>query len=415
MQQFVASTAGQRNLLDLNQQQLQTWLLENNQPAYRAQQIKHWLHHQGVAEITAMHNLSKVLRQALQQDFYIKLPQIAQTKVASDGCLKWLLRLDEANVVEMVYIPEVKNHGQQIRSRATLCISSQAGCALDCSFCATGKQGFSRNLSLGEIIGQLWLARQQLQLHFNNLPAISNVVFMGMGEPLLNYEAVVAAANLMIDDNAYGLSRQRVTISTSGVLPAMQKLRDDTPVALALSLHAPNDELRNHLVPINRKYPLAQLMALCKDYFSGAAFTAKDQSHDQHNNLTACKDDQYQKKQPSAGSSKRQVMMEYVMLDGVNDSLQHAKQLINLLQGVRCKVNLIPFNPFPGTEYKASTDQALRAFQLRLIKAGINTRVRRTRADDVAAACGQLAGDITDRTGRRDKWQRNTTDSRVTA
>ena len=371
----------QANLFDYNQAQLAAWLTEHGEPAYRSTQIIHWLHHEGVTDINSMNNLSKRLRNTMLAHFNTELPQITRTQVANDGCIKWLIRLHDGNSVEVVYIPEIKVIRDLERARATLCISSQAGCTLDCKFCATGKQGFNRNLSAGEIISQLWIARAQLRANFPQSPSVSNVVFMGMGEPLLNYQPVVSAAQLMLDDMAYGLSRQRVTISTSGIIPAMLKLKQDVDVALAVSLHAPNDELRNQIMPINKKYSLPQLMDVCRNYFNT-------------------------KPNASASSRKRKVMMEYVMLDGVNDQPQHAKQLIKLLSNVPCKINLIPFNPFPGTDYQASPPEIVSQFQQRLINAGFNARIRRTRAQNVDAACGQLAGQIQDRTGRHQKWQR---------
>jgi 23S rRNA (adenine2503-C2)-methyltransferase len=279
--------------------------------------------------------------------------------VAADGTRKWLVAVDGANAVEAVFIPEAE--------RGTLCVSSQAGCVLDCAFCSTGKQGFNRNLTTGEIIGQLWFANRQLRTEADPRP-ISNVVMMGMGEPLLNLDAVIPALRLMLDDNAYGLSRRRVTVSTSGVVPGMDRLREECPVALAVSLHASNDALRDRLVPVNRKYPIAELIQACNRYLDKAP--------------------------------RDFVTMEYVMLDGVNDSDQNARELVALAKRVRCKFNLIPFNPFPRTEFRRSPPERIARFAEILRRAGLTVTTRKTRGDDIAAACGQLAGDVADRTRR---------------
>lgn len=322
-----------------------------------------------------MTNLSQDLRLRLQQFACVRLPEIKLARCSSDGTRKWLINLCDGNVIETVFIPE--------RGRGTLCVSSQVGCALNCSFCATGKEGFGRNLSMGEIIGQLYLAVQQLR---ETDYKVTNVVMMGMGEPLLNYEPVVSAMELMLDDNAYGLSKYRVTLSTSGVVPLMKKLQQDSPVALAVSLHAANNQLRNQLVPLNKKYPLEVLIPLCRDYFPA--------------------------------DSRRSVTFEYVMLAGVNDSQQDAQQLITLLAGISCKVNLIPFNAFPGTQYQRSSDDVVEQFRQCLCAAGINAWTRKTRGDEVDAACGQLAGQIKDKTGRHQRWLRTgklVVDSAVTS
>ncbi|HZD20451.1 MAG TPA: 23S rRNA (adenine(2503)-C(2))-methyltransferase RlmN, partial [Burkholderiales bacterium] len=273
-----------------------------------------------------------------------------------DGTRKWLLKVDDANAVEAVFIPQT--------NRGTLCVSSQAGCVLDCAFCSTGKQGFNRNLSTAEIIGQLWLAKRLLE---GERP-VSNVVMMGMGEPLLNLDHVIPALRLMLDDNAYGLSRRRVTVSTSGVIPGMDRLRDECPVALAVSLHAPNDALRDRIVPVNRKYPLRELVKACNRYLEKAP--------------------------------RDFITFEYVMLEGVNDSDQHARELLGIAERVRCKFNLIPFNPFPGSEFTRSSAERIRRFAELLQRAGLTVTTRKTRGDDIAAACGQLAGDVADRTRR---------------
>ncbi|HYI87027.1 MAG TPA: 23S rRNA (adenine(2503)-C(2))-methyltransferase RlmN, partial [Burkholderiales bacterium] len=287
-------------------------------------------------------------------------PQIVGDTRAADGTRKWLLKVDGANAVEAVFIPET--------SRGTLCVSSQAGCVLDCAFCSTGKQGFNRNLATAEIIGQLWLANRLLKVDRQGERPVTNVVMMGMGEPLLNLDNVIPALRLMLDDNAYGLSRRRVTVSTAGVVPGIDRLRDECPVALAVSLHAPNDELRDRLVPVNRKYPLSELVKACNRYLDKAP--------------------------------RDFITFEYVMLDGVNDSDAHARELVALARRVRSKFNLIPFNPFPRSEFKRSSPERIRGFADILARAGLTATTRKTRGDDIAAACGQLAGDVADRTRR---------------
>ena len=355
------------NLLDFNYQQMRQFFIDLGEKPFRAQQLMQWIHQAGLYDFAQMTNLGKVLRERLTQIAEISLPEIITCQQSSDGTHKWLLKLACGNSIEMVYIPEAK--------RGTLCVSSQVGCALNCSFCSTGKQGFNRNLSTAEIIGQVWLAVRELsQQDGAHDKRVTNVVMMGMGEPLLNFEPVVAAMDIMMDDFAYGLSKRRVTLSTSGVIPEMERLRERSPVALAVSLHAPTDELRNILVPINKKYPLAQLMELCARYF---------------------------KNEP-----KRVVTFEYVMLKGVNDQPEHAEALIKLLKNVPSKVNLIPFNPFPLTEYQRSSKAAIDAFRDQLIAKGINTITRKTRGDDIDAACGQLAGEVQDRTSRSRRWQK---------
>jgi 23S rRNA (adenine2503-C2)-methyltransferase len=344
------------NLLDLSRSKLEQYVLDCGEPKFRARQLGQWIHQRGVIDFDAMTDISKDFRQRLKATATIEVPRIIQEQLATDGTCKWLLRLDDGNAIETVYIPD--------KTRGTLCISSQVGCALNCSFCATGKEGFNRNLSVAEIIGQLWVAVQRFK--------VTNVVMMGMGEPLLNYDPVVAALDWMLSDHGYGLSKYRVTVSTSGVLPQMARLKKDLPVSLAVSLHAATNDLRDQLVPLNKKYPLEKLIAACRDYF------------------------------PKEG--KQSIMFEYVMLAGVNDSLQHAKALTRLLNGFSCKINLIPFNPFAGTFYQTSTDEVIEAFHGHLVNSGFNTRVRRTRGEDVAAACGQLAGDFDDRTGRHKRW-----------
>jgi 23S rRNA (adenine2503-C2)-methyltransferase len=309
-----------------------------------------------------MTNISKAMRASLQDTAEIRLPEIAADQLSDDGSRKWLFRLEDANCIETVFIPEAE--------RGTLCISSQVGCMLNCSFCSTAQQGFNRNLTTGEIIGQLWLAARALGQTPQGERVVSNVVLMGMGEPLLNYENVVRAIRIMLDDFAYGLSKRRVTLSTAGVVPAIQRLREDCDVSLAVSLHAADDMLRNELVPLNRKYPIQTLLQACKDY---------------------------------VGEGRRRVTFEYVLLDGVNDSDADARRLIRCLEGVPAKVNLIPFNPFPRTRYRRSSDARIDRFFGILNAAGIVTITRRTRGHDIDAACGQLAGRFQDRTRRRDR------------
>jgi len=332
---------------------------------FRAQQLIQWIHQSGINDFSKMSNLSKALCEKLTQIAEIRLPEIVSTEKSSDGTHKWLIKLECGNCIETVFIPEEK--------RGTLCVSSQVGCALNCSFCSTGKQGFNRNLSVAEIISQVWLSVRALS-NKNGIhdKRITNVVMMGMGEPLLNFDNVVMAMDIMMDDLAYGLSKRRVTLSTSGIIPEMERLRQISPVSLAVSLHAPNDILRNELVPVNKKYPLSQLMDVCRNYF--------------------------------ANEPKRVVTFEYVMLKGVNDSPEHARQLIKLLHDVPAKVNLIPFNPFPLTQYERSSKTAIDAFRNQLVAKGINTITRKTRGDDIDAACGQLAGEVKDRTSRSKRW-----------
>ncbi len=362
------------NLLDLDGERLATFISSLNEKPFRAQQLMRWVHQRGVSDIHAMSDLAKSFREQLDGTVEIKSLPVISDQTASDGTRKWLLDVGDGNAVEMVYIPEDE--------RGTLCISTQAGCAVNCQFCSTGKQGFARNLTVGEIIGQLWYAEHHLRndpsavkridtydktkLAHGEGRVISNVVMMGMGEPLLNYEPVIGAMSLMLDDNAYGLSRRRVTLSTSGVVPFIDKLAKDLPVALAVSLHAPNNKLRDILVPINRKYPLEELMAACQRYLPYAP--------------------------------RDFLTFEYCMLDGVNDSDQLARELVKLLAPIRCKLNLIPFNPFPESGLKQSPRARIEQFAKILLDAKIVTTVRKTRGDDIAAACGQLAGDVQDRT-----------------
>jgi 23S rRNA (adenine2503-C2)-methyltransferase len=356
------------NLLGLDPSALAAFFAARGDKPFRARQVSRWIHQRFVDDVTAMTDLAKATRESLARDATVAGPTVIGDTVASDGTRKWLLDAGSGNAVESVYIPE--------DDRGTLCISSQAGCALDCAFCSTGKQGFNRNLTTAEIVGQLWHANRALLrdgvatawMDQGRAP-ITNVVLMGMGEPLANFDNVVAALRLMLDDNAYGLSRRRVTLSTSGLVPMIDRLREACPVALAVSLHAPNDALRDRLVPINRKHPLRDLMAACLRYLPAAP--------------------------------RDFVTFEYVMLDGVNDSASHAAELAALVRDVPCKMNLIPFNPFPGTEFRVSPRGRILDFQKRLADAGLVVTVRKTRGDDIAAACGQLAGEIKDRTKRR--------------
>jgi 23S rRNA (adenine2503-C2)-methyltransferase len=353
------------NLLNLNRAAMEAFFAELGEKAFRTKQVMQWLHQYDVDDFDAMTNLSKGLRAKLHEVAEIRAPEILLDQASADGTHKWVLQLDSGNSVETVFIPE--------KGRGTLCVSSQVGCALECSFCSTAQQGFNRNLTVAEIIGQIWVANRALGRDPKGDRIISNVVLMGMGEPLLNFDNVVDAIDLMMDDYAYGLSKRRVTVSTSGVVPALDRLREVSDVALALSLHAPTDELRNELVPLNKKYPIKEVLAACKRYL--------------------------------AGDTRRRVTIEYVMLDGVNDSLAHARALVKTLQGVPSKVNLIPFNPFPNTRYRCSSEATIARFREALQKAGMVTITRRTRGDDIDAACGQLVGKVMDRTKRTQRSQ----------
>ena len=346
------------NLFGLPREKLANFFIDLNEKKFRTKQIMQWIYHQGVNNFDDMHNLSKDLRNKLQTVATIDLPKVFSLSESSDGVIKWVISLGEKSHIETVYIPE--------RDRGTLCISSQVGCALACTFCSTGTQGFNRNLQSHEIIAQVIIA----QNHLNTLnQRISNVVFMGMGEPLLNEGPVYDTCNLLLDDWAFGLSRRKVTVSSSGIVPAIYRMSETTPVSLAISLHAPNDNIRDILVPINKKYPIKDLMQACHNYLN-------------------------------AGSQQRHILFEYVMLDGVNDLPEHAKSLAKLLNGMPTKVNLIPFNPFPKTQYKTSKKDTIKHFQDILFKSGIRTTTRRTRGGDVDAACGQLVGRVMDKTRR---------------
>ena len=389
-------------LLELDRDGLERFFEALGEKPFRASQVMQWVHQYGVSDFDAMTNLSKALRARLAESATLHMPQLAQEQRAADGTRKWLVRLADGNGVETVFIPET--------DRGTLCVSSQVGCVLNCRFCATGHQGFNRNLTAGEIVAQLWLASTALgrgpesgrrvlrpssltdarpcargspaapgsptRIAAGALPSgtgrsrpITNVVFMGMGEPLLNYDNVVTAIRVMLDDFAYGLSRRRVTLSTAGLVPMIDRLREECPVSLAVSLHATNDALRDKLVPLNRKYPIAALLAACRRYVA-------NQPH-------------------------RRITFEYVMLDGVNDSARHAQELVALLADVPAKVNLIPFNPFPQGRYARSPQDRLARFREILMRAGLTTVTRRTRGDDIDAACGQLVGEVEDRTRRQ--------------
>ncbi|HEY0294589.1 MAG TPA: 23S rRNA (adenine(2503)-C(2))-methyltransferase RlmN [Bordetella sp.] len=363
---------------------------------FRARQLQRWVHQRGVDSFDAMSDLARDFRAQLSERCRVQALPVSTEQVSSDGTRKWLFDVGQGNAIETVFIPE--------DDRGTLCVSSQAGCAVNCRFCSTGHQGFSRNLTTAEIVGQLWWARRVLVADAGSarLPAgdaksggaksegeqqdprvISNVVMMGMGEPLLNYDQLVPALRLMLDDNAYGLSRRRVTVSTSGVVPMMDRLAQDCPVALAVSLHAPNDALRDELVPLNRKHPLKSLLEACENYL---AYAPRDF-----------------------------ITFEYCMLDGINDTDQHAKELIQLARQIRCKLNLIPFNPFPASGLKRSPQARVRVFAQRLMDAGIITTVRKTRGDDIAAACGQLAGEVQDRTRLAERKSRTIPITQVSA
>ena len=355
------------NLLEFDLQGLTAFCERLGEKRFRATQLFRWIHQKGASDFTQMSDLAKSLREKLAGAACVNPLPVATEQTSSDGTVKWLFDVGGGDAVETVFIPE--------EDRGTLCISSQAGCAVGCRFCSTGHQGFSRNLSTGEIVAQLWFAEHQLRRRLNKPPGervITNVVMMGMGEPLQNYSALLPALRVMLDDHAYGLSRRRVTVSTSGVVPMIDRLRVDCPVALAVSLHAPNDALRNDLVPLNRKYPLHELLAACNRYLD-----------------TAPRDF---------------ITFEYCMLDGVNDSVTQARELVALVKGkVSCKFNLIPFNPFPASGLTRSPNQRVLAFAHVLQDAGLVTTVRKTRGDDIDAACGQLAGEVQDRTRLKDR------------
>lgn len=354
------------NLLGYDREMLTKFFVERGEQPYRATQLLKWIHSEGINDFAQMSNISKALKEKLSEHCELTFLKTVTEQISTDGTRKWLFGLPEGGAIETVYIPEA--------GRATLCISSQVGCILNCRFCHTAQQGFQRNLETSEIIGQLWAAHRILKeagLFCKDGRTITNVVMMGMGEPLLNFDNVLPALNIMRDDLAYGLSKYRVTVSTSGVVPGIEQLAKVTDVALALSLHAPNDALRAELVPLNKKYPLKMVLDACKTYIGV--------------------------------DSKRRIMMEYVMLKGINDKPEHVKQLIRVLHGVPCQINLIPFNPFVGTEYVCSDPDVIHEFSRQLQKGGFITTVRKTRGQDIDAACGQLAGKVKDKTQRSAK------------
>jgi 23S rRNA (adenine2503-C2)-methyltransferase len=353
------------NLLGLNRADMQAFFTGMGEKAFRADQVMQWIHRYAVYDFADMTNLSKSLRSKLAEVAEVRLPEVVVDQTSGDGTRKWLLQLESGNCIETVFIPE--------SNRGTLCVSSQIGCALDCRFCSTGKQGFNRNLTTAEIISQLHVADHALGKTPGGDRVITNVVLMGMGEPLLNFDNVVRAIDIMMDDYAYGLSKRRVTLSTAGVVPALDRLRETSDVSLAVSLHAPDDALRDELVPLNRKYPIKELMAACRRFIEG-----KNRFH---------------------------ITWEYVMLDGINDSDAHARALVKLLRGIPSKVNLIPFNPFPQSQYRRSPQQRIDRFRDILVQNGLVTITRRTRGDDIDAACGQLAGRVNDKTKRTQRHQ----------
>ena len=349
------------NLAGMGKEGLCALFAEYGEKPFRAEQVMKWIHQRGVLDIDSMTDISKNLREHLKKTTEIRLPLIVESYVSDDGSRKWIIDIDSGSKVEMVYIPEA--------GRGTLCVSSQAGCTLDCSFCATGKQGFDRNLSSAEIIGQLWLANEQLGTFKGISQRVTNVVMMGMGEPLLNFDNVMEAISLMMDDCAYGLSKRKVTISTAGVVPAIDRMKDYTDASLAISLHAPNDELRSQLMPINKKYPINELFRAVRAYFVSLP-------------------------------DRRVPVIEYVLIAGINDHRQHARDLAELLKSLPCKINLIPFNPFDMSSYRRPSSSSVSNFRQILKQAGYTVTVRTTRGDDIRAACGQLTGDVADQTRR---------------
>ena len=362
------ASANKINLLGLSAAALADFFESLGEKRFRAQQVLKWIHQNGVDDINAMSNLSKPLRDKLTEVAVITAPAVIKQWDSTDGTRKFLFRVDGGNAIEAVFIPE--------GDRGTLCVSSQIGCSLDCSFCATGKQGFNRDLTAAEIIGQVWVAAKSFgQLQPKGSRTVTNVVMMGMGEPLMNFDNVVTAMSLMMDDNAYGLSKRRVTLSTAGVVPELDRLGEVTDASLAISLHAPNDALRNQLVPINKKYPIAMLLASAKRYIEGLP------------------------------DNRRKITIEYTLIDQVNDRPHHAHELAELLRDIPVKINLIPFNPFNLVDYRRVSNNALRKFQDILIQAGYTTTIRTTRGDDIAAACGQLAGEVNDKTRRSQRYK----------
>ncbi|AFU98149.1 23S rRNA (adenine(2503)-C(2))-methyltransferase RlmN [Simiduia agarivorans] len=367
--QEVASVPAKTNLLGLSQSKMEAFFESIGEKRFRAQQVLKWIHQLGVVDFDEMTNISKDLRNKLKDVAEIRFPEVMKQLDSVDGTRKFLIKVEGGSAVETVFIPDGE--------RGTLCVSSQIGCSLDCSFCATGKQGFNRDLTAAEIIAQVWIAAKSFgQLGVNGPRKVTNVVLMGMGEPLLNFDNVVDAMSLMMHDNCYGISKRRVTLSTSGVVPALDRLGEYTDACLAISLHAPNDALRNELVPINKKYPIAMLLDSAKRYI--------EQLPDTH----------------------RKITIEYTLIDHVNDRPEHAHELAELLRDVPVKINLIPFNPFSQSDYKRVSNNALRRFQTILIESGYVTTVRTTRGDDIDAACGQLAGSVNDLTRRAERYRR---------
>lgn len=355
------------NLLGLSKSQLEKLLAELGEKPYRAVQIMKWLHHRYVDGFECMTDISKKLRHQLSELAEIREPAVIREKVSVDGTRAWLLRSLSGSAFETVFIPE--------QERGTLCVSSQVGCALDCSFCATGKQGFNSHLTAGEIIAQLRIVTKRLeQLYPGRNRQVTNVVFMGMGEPLLNFDNVSPAIHIMMDDLGYGISKRKVTVSTAGIVPGIYRLAEVTDASLALSLHAPTDELREKLLPVNRKYPIREVLSAARHYLGNLG-------------------------------EKRTITIEYTLIAGINDQPAQAKQLISLLKGFPCKINLIPFNPFPGSEYKRPSVFAVKAFQARLAHAGLAAMIRSTRGEDIQASCGQLVGDVEDRSRRKEKYR----------
>ena len=354
------------NLLGLSPQKMKDFFVEMGEKPFRAQQILKWIHQVGIEDFDDMSNVSKVMREKLKEVACVEYPEVVYHDVSKDGTKKWVMRMPGGSSIETVYIPE--------GDRGTLCVSSQIGCSLDCSFCSTGKQGFNRDLSVAEIIGQVYVAAKSFDKPGEKRERrITNVVMMGMGEPLLNFENVVDAMNLMMDDFCYGLSKRRVTLSTSGVVPKLRELAGVSDVSLAVSLHAPNDELRNELVPINKKYPIAELMDACKYYMDSLA-------------------------------DRRKLTVEYTLIDKVNDEMEHAEELAKLLKDTPCKINLIPFNPFPQSGYKRPSNNRVYKFRDYLHSQGYTVTIRTTRGDDIDAACGQLVGNVEDRTRRSERY-----------
>jgi 23S rRNA (adenine2503-C2)-methyltransferase len=360
------------NLLNYNLKDLEKFFIkELNEKSFRAKQVFKWIYQQNELDFALMNNLSKSLRQKLIDLTELTMPELVTEQKSQDGTRKWLFKLDSSNYIETVFIPE-KDYSHA-NPRGTLCISSQVGCALNCSFCATAQQGFNRNLSIAEIISQLWLAEFLLK-STSNKRAINNIVFMGMGEPLLNFENVIKSIQIMMDDFAYGLSWKRITVSTAGVIPAINKLKEQCPVNLAISLHATNDDLRNELVPLNKKYPLNELLCSCKHY--------------------------------TTHKSRVKITFEYVLIKDINDSVEHARKLVKLLSNLPAKVNLIPFNTFSQSSYERSSVESIERFRNVLVKANLVTITRKTRGDDIDAACGQLAGKVKDRSKRITKGKK---------